>query len=268
MAKSCGCCAVGAGQQCVQRGSILLGGREQVWRRNLSDRPLPKSAPLAQTGIEDELLCGEVVPIDAQAEPLSKSAQKFKLGSDAPLPKSAEKFKLHSERNCNSDDEDDITGLEAEDTADSLNNLLVLEESLEGVRRYRSSVDDADRIAHRQSMAREEVVPSLVDYEVEPDDACDAKVPALERRGRSQAKLSLSHRFLCFLVAATLVLGLAALWRNGNQSRRSAFLSSGNEPSLQRGLHTEQSADQRPGSSRLENLQNRNRLSWNRLSNF
>lgn len=259
MCKTPRSCNILAGRKC----QILLGGREQVWRRSLSDRPLPTTAPVEQNCEEDELLCKEILPMSSQVDPLPSTVQpieqethpKRKLQQKAKSrSKGVDLFALHSERICDSDDEDDIIGLEAEDKADSLNSLLVLEERQEGIRRFRNSVDDTDRIAHCKSTAREEVVPVALDDQ----DVCNAKAPLYERR--SETKSSLSHRFLFCLVALFAVLGIAALWRT-KQSKGSPFLTTGSEFFGPPVLRKEQGVDQRPGSSRLENLQNRNRLS-------
>jgi hypothetical protein len=152
-----------------------------------------------------------------------------------------------------------MLGFEAEDRADALNSLLVLEERQEGIRRYHSVVDDEDRLAHSESTKRESDVPLLLEQE-EPCPAVEA--PILERDSRPQMKVPfLTQRFLCFLVAVTVGLGFAALWRNNHHNSGSAFMA-GLESGQRDGLPSEQSIDQRPGSLRLENLQARNRLSF------
>lgn len=208
------------------------------------------SVPAASFGTEDELMCSPVVLSHSEAPLLSKGV---------------EWFKFCSERNNDSDEEEDAMGAEIEDRADALNSLLVLEEREEGIRRYRSSVDDTDRIAHCESAAREQVIPFLLeaeDTEEEPSPVLDAQAPVLEHQWKSQANPSfMSHRLLCFVLTATVGLGVAALWRGNAESSASTFLAAGNKPSAQPWLPQGQSLDQRPGSFRLENLHNRNRLS-------
>eukprot|EP00746_Dinoflagellata_sp_MGD_P007970 gnl/MRDRNA2_/MRDRNA2_115862_c0_seq1.p1 gnl/MRDRNA2_/MRDRNA2_115862_c0~~gnl/MRDRNA2_/MRDRNA2_115862_c0_seq1.p1 ORF type:complete len:327 (-),score=48.23 gnl/MRDRNA2_/MRDRNA2_115862_c0_seq1:87-956(-) len=288
MASTCTCCALdtlGTARICrtsVWTGSDMLNsGREQIWqRKTMMERPISLSAPLQGTPLdlddddtcavcsEVDLLDNEIMSSEAQPTPVSRSfkAQSQPISSSskalpiyAPFSKKVELFRLRSERHSDSDDEEDILGFEAEDRADTLNSLLVLEEREEGIRRYRSSIDDEDRLAHSQSMKREADLPLLVEKE-NPHPSDEALTP--DRDSRPQVKSSfISQRPLCLLVAVAVGLSFTALWRNNHSNSASPFMAAGIEP-RDRGLSSDQSIDQRPGSLRLENLQTRNRLSF------
>lgn len=274
MTEPCDCCVLGAGRKCRSYGRLAAyhGRRGDVWRRNLSNRPLATSAPKGPTSIEDEQICLEPLEAFRKNTPKLPNAdvdntpsvwsEGLPLYSKAlPLSNDVELFKLRSTRESDSDDEDFIKGLDAEDRADSLNSLLVLEERQEGIRRYRSAVDDADRLAHSQATStREEVTLNLGDEEPSNDNV-DAQGSLYESEKKPKLKLPfIPHWLLCFLVTATVGLGLTAVYRS-NHSGGGNFLATQTYPSWQPGSPKEQGVDQRPGSLRLENLQMRNRLS-------
>jgi len=180
------------------------------------------------------------------------------------LSKEAEFFRLASQRNTDSDDEDDFQGFEAEDRFGSLNTLLVLDERQEGIRRYRSSVDDDDRNAYCESSTRERLVeqaqPVLLLSEACPNYEVQAAGVG-DIWGPPRKSPIIFQRLLCFLVTATIAFGLAALWHTNHQSSGNGFVEAGVVSPAQRGSPEAQGIDQRPGSWRLEALQNRNRLS-------
>lgn len=260
MTASCTCCTyIGNCQTSGWAGrEHLFSGREQVWRRSLPDKTRTVSAPSSSyaDSREDDITCSTC--LDELPMPIASSSKALPIYS--PFSRKVELFRLRSERNSDSDDEEDIMCFEADDRVDSLNSLLVLEERQEGIRRYRSSVDDEHRLAHSESTARESNVPHLVEEE---ETCTSSQAPMFERPSSPRAKPSfMTHSLLFVLVAATVGLGFAALWRNNHQTSESTFLSAGMVPPAHVGLPSEQRIDQRPGSLRLEHLHNRNRLSF------
>lgn len=227
------------------------GATGQVWRRKLSDRPLATTVPaLFDPDVDkDDLICSEILPTSTSSGALPNYSEAL------PLSRSVDCFRLRSERTSDSDEEEDLTGFEKEDREESLNNLLLLEEQQEGIRRYRSSVDDNHRVPQRKPRIREFDVPLMSDEE-KPCPSLEA--PEHESDCKVQEKGTLiSHRLLCVLVMATVGLGLAALYRTNHQNSESVVQVAGRGQSVQ-----PSSPNQRPGSFRLENLQNRNRLSF------